>query len=83
MTANLGLNWKRYWRDTGSGLYHCFVSEGRRWVSLCGERTIASTGGQAMRRPICVKRCGRCDIMEIKGCKAEESLPCNDGSEES
>lgn len=56
---------KLYWRRAGK--YHCFkkVSNPHGYQSLCGQEEIKKSGGQGIRRPPSVLRCGLCDGKEM------------------
>jgi hypothetical protein len=64
-----GFNDKLYWRQV-EDIFHCFSASGReppRFRSLCGEQARRQIGGgQHCARPIAVRRCARCDVLEMK-----------------
>ncbi len=82
--SNLGFTWKRYWRRTDSWVFHCFVKIDRRsgFISLCGKHRIRESGGQSSNRPEAARRCSKCDVMEMRGCKKDQSLSQNDRQKE-
>jgi hypothetical protein len=70
-----GLTDKLYWREI-DGRHHCFKRhrEGG-YVSLCGNRAIPRSGGQAIARPKAVLRCAACDVREMARRGSDESMP--------
>lgn len=78
----IGLQDKLYWRQpTTGGVWHCFKAAEdvpglpREWISLCGKRTIARTGGQSCSRPNPWLRCATCDVREMERRGWDESGP--------
>lgn len=81
-------SWKLYWRQRSklvgtsfeefpAGLWHCFekVYGPKRFVSLCGEREKARSGGGKIFRPHAMLRCPMCDVYEMRIRGWEESGP--------
>ena len=70
---------RTYWRPGPGHLWHCYVKLRKgRYESLCARLEIAgrgAIGGAYCRRPICVLRCVRCDLVEIEYLRSGESLP--------
>lgn len=79
MTTDIGLRDKLYWRlfHEGEGLvWHCFKKAGKkRYLSLCGQFTRRTSGGQSCQRPRAELRCARCDGLEMLRRGREESMP--------
>ena len=74
----IGLTWKRYWRQIRPGSVWCCFERQRgekQFTSLCGRYQLAASDGQDSRRPAAVHRCAQCDVAEINGTGADESLP--------
>lgn len=71
---------KLYWREVAPGRWCCFRKErfgphAGLYISLCGREARLRTGGQALRRPAVIMRCGLCDGREAARRGWEESGP--------
>lgn len=68
-----GLRDKLYWRRVVTA-WHCFKKlQGGGFISLCYRHTIGKSGGQDIRRPSPLLRCGQCDGAEMRRRGWEES----------
>lgn len=74
MSALTWLRDKVYWRMSPLG-WCCYRKTNGGYMSLCARFTLKRLGGQQLTRPMVIKRCGRCDGLEMVRRGWEESGP--------